>query len=29
MSKNNNINYKRKKEYNIRNGIKPWLKNGR
>ena len=24
MSKNNNINYKRKKEYNIRNGIKPW-----
>ena len=29
MSKNNNINYNRKKEYNIRNGIKPWLKNGR
>ena len=29
MSKNNNINYKRKKEYNIRNGIKPWLKDGR
>ena len=24
MSKNNNINYKRKKEYNIRNNIKPW-----
>ena len=29
VSKETNSRYKQKKEYNIRNGIKPWEKNGR
>lgn len=29
VQKNTNPRYKQKKEYNIRNGIKPWEKNGR
>ena len=29
VSKETNARYKQKKEYNIRNGIKPWLKDGR
>ncbi len=29
LSKEKNFRYKQKKEYNIRNGIKPWEKNGR
>ena len=29
LSKEKNFRYKQKKEYNIRNNIKPWEKNGR
>ena len=29
VSKETNARYKQKKEYNIRNGIKPWENNGR
>lgn len=29
LSKEKNFRYKQKKEYNIKNGIKPWEKNGR